>query len=101
MKHIAYLLFMPLLAASALRGEVITDASKVNSLEKGKTTSDEVVKLFGKPEHEDHNPDGRFVYLYKCSLPSKTQGAPPFNGMITFLFSKDKTFIKYQVYKSN
>jgi len=94
-----FLLITAIVASVPLSADVITEVNKINSLEKGKTTSDEVIKLFGKPYHEDNNPDGRFVYLYKCSLPPKSPEDKPFNATIAFLFSPEKKLVKLQMYK--
>lgn len=55
------------------------------------TTSDHVVSCMGKPQHEDYNPDGRFVYLYE------TKG----NTILTYLFGKDKKLIKIVGYEKS
>lgn len=56
----------------------------------GETTSEDVLSCMGKPQHEDYNPDGRFVYLYET--PTKT--------VLTYLFGQDKKLIKIVGYEN-
>lgn len=46
----------------------------------GETSSEDVVSCMGKPNHEDYNPDGRFVYFYDSNK----------NAVLAYLFGKDK-----------
>ena len=68
-----------------------TCPSNIAKFPVGETTSDHVVSCMGKPQHEDYNPDGRFVYLYE------TKG----NTILTYLFSKDKKLIKIVGYENS
>lgn len=48
-----------------------------------------IVKCIGKPANEDHNPDGRFVYLYKLK-----------GGItITYLFDPNGLLLGTRVYQ--
>lgn len=55
----------------------------------GETTSYHVISCMGKPQHEDYNPDGRFVYLYESKQ----------NVILTYLFGEDKKLIKIVGYE--
>ena len=57
----------------------------------GETTSEHVISCMGKPQHEDYNPDGRFVYLYD------TKG----NTILTYVFGEDKKLIKIVGYENS
>jgi outer membrane protein assembly factor BamE (lipoprotein component of BamABCDE complex) len=56
----------------------------------GETTSDDVLSCMGKPQHEDYNPDGRFVYLYET----------PQKIIFTYLFGTDKKLLKITGYEN-
>ena len=51
-------------SATSKSPDGILDPAIVGTLKQGTTTSDEVKQKLGPPVHEDHNKDGRFVYLY-------------------------------------
>lgn len=55
----------------------------------GITTSEQVLRCMGKPQHENYNPDGRFVYLYESKQ----------NLILTYLFSPDKKLLKIVGYE--
>ncbi|MBJ2136135.1 hypothetical protein JEU11_06700 [Paraglaciecola chathamensis] len=57
----------------------------------GETTSDHVISCMGKPQHEDYNPDGRFVFLYEAKD----------NVILTYLFGEDKKLIKIVGYEDS
>jgi outer membrane protein assembly factor BamE (lipoprotein component of BamABCDE complex) len=101
MKNLATIGLTFLLSMPFAYADKITDPQQINSLVKGKTTAEDVIKTFGKPEHEDHNPDGRFVYLYPFSLQGKTASEPPLEGKITFLFSSDGKLAGLKMYKTS
>lgn len=70
------------------------DPEALAKLKKGET-SDHVRELFGSPTSEDHNPDGRFVYVYEYkSLKDSSE-----KGFVTLLFGKDKRLLKLEAYK--
>lgn len=54
----------------------------------GKSTADEIKVALGKPSHEDHNPDGRFVYIYDASS----------GGMTAYLFDSKGVLIRIRRY---
>ena len=56
----------------------------------GDATAKAIVTCIGKPASEDHNPDGRFVYLYKLKD----------NITITYLFDTNETLVRTNVYKT-
>ncbi|MDP1632136.1 MAG: hypothetical protein Q8L66_12030 [Caulobacter sp.] len=51
-----------------------------------------VKKCLGAPTTENHNPDGRFVYLYSLQGGKLT---------LTFLFASDGSMIRLRAYKTN
>ncbi|WP_020580864.1 hypothetical protein [Endozoicomonas elysicola] len=55
----------------------------------GETTSEDVVSCMGKPQHEDYNPDGRFVYIYDT----------PQEIILSYLFGENKKLIKIAAYE--
>jgi hypothetical protein len=61
-----------------------------NTFVEGKSTAEDVKAALGKPDHENHNPDGRFVYLYSSP-----------NGMITYLFDSKGVLIRIRGYTKN
>jgi hypothetical protein len=62
---------------------------QLDKFESGGASADFVVKCIGKPVSEDHNPDGRFVYLYKLK-----------DGItITYLFDSKGLLLRHRVYQ--
>lgn len=57
----------------------------------GESTSALVLRCVGKPHHEDHNPDGRFTYLYNLDQ----------SVTVVFLFDSQSKLIRYRGYKQN
>lgn len=57
----------------------------------GETTSQLVKSCLGLPLHENHNPDGRYVYLYRNDTAT----------IIAFLFDTSGKLIRTQDYKQN
>lgn len=55
----------------------------------GEATADQIKGCLGNPHHEDHNPDGRFVYLY--TLKNKIT--------ITYLFESTGVLTRTNAYK--
>jgi hypothetical protein len=65
--------------------------SRLDGFENGVATAEQVKICIGAPHHEDHNPDGRFVYLYHLK-----------NGIIiTYLFDKSGILERTNAYKKN
>jgi hypothetical protein len=60
----------------------------VDDYKAGEATSELVLRCMGKPSHEDHNPDGRYVYLYDINESTK----------LTFLFDKSGSLIRTRGY---
>ena len=89
---IALLLANPLLAAT------ITERSAFSDFKEGKTTSQQVKTALGDAVHEDHNPDGRYVYLYQFDFPADGD-KPAMKGFASFLFSKENTIIRIRFYE--
>lgn len=57
----------------------------------GESTSALVLRCLGKPHHEDHNPDGRFTYLYNLNQ----------SATVVFLFDSQNKLIRHRGYKQN
>lgn len=57
----------------------------------GESTSLKVQSCLGSPYHENYNPDGRYVYLYKLD-PTTT---------LAFVFDKSGTLLNTRGYKQN
>jgi hypothetical protein len=64
--------------------------ASATSFVEGKSTAAEIKAALGKPKHENHNPDGRFVYLY-----STKDGA-----IIAYLFDKEGVLTRIRGYKT-
>jgi len=100
MKRLMMLVVMSLGVCNISFADTIEDVTKLNSLKQGATTSEDVIGTFGKPLRENHNPDGRFIYVYNCRLPDKDGPSnPPLVGEITFLFGPDHRFVRLSVYQ--
>lgn len=68
-----------------------TCPSNIAKFPVGETTSDHVVSCMGEPQHENYNPDGRFIYMYEVKG----------NITLNYLFGKDKKLIKIVGYKNS
>lgn len=97
----ALLLGLILAAVSiSVFAQTVTDVAKVNSLHRGQTTASEATAALGTPVHEDHNPDGRFIYLYKFDLPNAKQPqSPHIHGLFALLFNAGGIFQGLRVYE--
>jgi len=62
--------------------------SILSEYKEGETTATEVKRCLGDPVHEDHNSDGRFVYVY----------SPDEKTMATFLFDSSEKLIRIRSY---
>lgn len=60
----------------------------INGYKAGKANAAFVKKCLGKPDYEDHNPDGRFVYEYDV----------PKGDMTAFLFDPNSMLVRVRVY---
>ena len=81
----------PLTGGTGTCGQTATPASltaPVSPFVEGKSTAEDVKTALGKPEHENHNPDGRFFYGYSSP-----------NGMVTYLFDSKGVLIRIRGYK--
>lgn len=87
--------------ASAWAGPIV-DPNQIDALKPGETTVDTVTTNFGKPDQEDHSPDGRFVYLYSFDF-SATPDAPAgmVRGKVALLFGPDGRFLGARFYGEN
>lgn len=98
-------LFLSLLAfflfSQSALAEKIVDVEKINSLKKGESTSEFVLSQFGKPDYEDHNPDGRYIFQYPFSFAGKTADQAPLTGTAAFLFGPDSKLMAIRFYKEN
>ena len=56
----------------------------------GEATAEFVRSCMGKPIYEDHNPDGRFVYVYKSKEDT---------SRLTFLFDSSQKLLKVNGWK--
>ncbi|TDR81912.1 hypothetical protein [Paludibacterium purpuratum] len=57
----------------------------------GKVKAEEVQRCMGKPINENHNPDGRFIYMYGLNE----------NQVVAFLFDKDGILIRKRGFQKN
>ncbi|MCS4250752.1 MULTISPECIES: hypothetical protein [unclassified Pseudomonas] len=57
----------------------------------GELTSQEVQSCLGSPSHENYNPDGRYVYLYKLKT----------NTILAFVFDKSGMLLNTRGYKQD
>lgn len=57
----------------------------------GETTSDFIKSCMGQPEHENHNPDGRYVYIYR----------PDVHTIMSFLFDAKGKLIRTRGYRQD
>lgn len=91
LRFIASLLFLalPIVVFGAI------DPDTLSKLKKGQT-SQQVKDTLGSPTSEDHNPDGRFVYVYEY----QSAKDPTEKGYATLLFGKDKRLQQLQAYKT-
>lgn len=64
---------------------------KIGGYKVGETTSQLVQTCLGSPFHEDHNPDGRYVYIYEIDT----------NIFVSFLFEASGQLIRTHGYKKN
>jgi hypothetical protein len=72
-------------------GQQPTCPASVDGYTAGESTSEFVKECLGIPIHEDHNPDGRFVYLYQ--IDGKTK--------VAFLFDASGKLIRTRGYQQN
>lgn len=64
---------------------------RLDGFENGKATAEQIKGCLGPPHYGDHNPDGRFVYLYNLK-----------NGItVTYLFDAGGVLTRMSVYKKN
>ncbi|MDB5990085.1 MAG: hypothetical protein JWQ10_1488 [Herbaspirillum sp.] len=65
---------------------------RLDGFANGLSSAEQIKTCLGQPPaHEDHNPDGRFVYLYNLK-----------NGIaITYLFEPSGLLIRTNAYKKN
>lgn len=83
---------MTLIAGCATTSNAPANCPKiVGGYKAGETTSQLVQSCLGSPFHENHNPDGRYVYLYKIDTTTT----------IAFLFDSSGKLIRTQGYKQN
>ncbi|GLQ88863.1 outer membrane protein assembly factor BamE domain-containing protein [Dyella flagellata] len=100
MKALFVGLMLCLCCLSAL-ADTITDVKTVNSFQRGQTTAAEVKAVLGKPLHEDHNSDGRYVYVYNYDLPNvKNPQSADKKGLMALLFGTDGVFLGLRVYQT-
>ena len=64
---------------------------RLDGFTNGEATAEQIKGCLGQPHHEDHNPDGRFVYLY--NLKNKIT--------ITYLFESSGVLTRTNVYKKD
>jgi outer membrane protein assembly factor BamE (lipoprotein component of BamABCDE complex) len=91
-----FIAFLVCLFASAAALAAV-DPDSLSSLKKGQSSEQVKAALGSSPLSEDHNPDGRFVYVYEY-LSAKD---PADKGYVTLLFGKDKKLLKLEAYKQN
>jgi hypothetical protein len=72
------------IAGAAMAADLPAD--KINGFKTGVTTRAEVLASLGKPEKEDHNPDGRSVALYIYTVPLTEKNKTVREMAVDFLF---------------
>ena len=75
------------------------DFQSLSTVKEGTTTAQDIQKQYGAPDHEDHNPDGRYVYLYKVASPPPDIAGPTGEATASFLFGKDDKLIRMRFFK--
>jgi hypothetical protein len=70
---------------------------KLDGLKVGVTTAEDVKTLFGKPEGENHNPDGRFIYFYHVA--PKADGSPEEKVTASIVFDKNGKLLGIKYFK--
>jgi hypothetical protein len=78
-------------AGATTTAAAATDDESLPPFVNGTTTAKEVKKQLGRPMNENHNPDGRFVYMYQTR-----DGA-----MVAFLFDDKGVLIRVRGYARN
>ena len=102
MKRILLAALLFAAAINSANASPIKDPNKLNALVVGESTSEQVLESLGQPVHEDHNPDGRFVYVYDLDLPDANDPkAPAMKGMVSILFGSDSKLIRFRIYKQD
>lgn len=80
-----------LAGVSAMASAADNCPERLDGFEKGAATAEQIKACLGAPQHEDHNPDGRSVYLYRLK-----------NGIaITYLFDSNGVYQQFRAYKDN
>lgn len=64
-------------------------ATPAGAIMEGQTTADQIKSKLGKPSYEDHNPDGRFIYMYD----------QPNNQVVAYLFDAKGVLIRIRAYQ--
>jgi len=78
--------------------QAIVDVSKINSLKKGESTSQDVRSRFGAPFQQDRSENGQTHYLYHIYLPANHDSSP-IDGVIIFGFDVNDKYLGIQVLK--
>lgn len=88
------------LAATSAFADTLTDASKFNQLQAGKTTAAQTIALLGKPNQENRSPDGRYAYMYEFELPNQADPSKPaIKGVAAMMFSPQDVLLEVQLLK--
>lgn len=99
-RTLAVLLSLALLVSTSAFAATLTDASKFNQLQAGKTTAAQTIALLGKPNQENRSPDGRYAYMYEFDLPNKADPSkPPVKGVAAMMFSPQDVLLEVQLLK--
>ncbi len=101
-KYLFSLLFV--LTSFSVAADPVTDRAQLAGLNAPDTTSEQIKQRLGTPAHEDHNPDGRYVFAYDLDLPEQVVDGktyPPVKGVVTFLFSAEGKVLKMPIYVKN
>lgn len=99
MKHVLTLCLL-LLATTSVFAATLTDASKFNQLQAGKTTAEQTIALLGKPNQENRSPDGRYAYMYEFDLPNQADPSKPgIQGVAAMMFSPQNVLLEVQLLK--
>ena len=101
MKLLSFLIIVFFLLGCATSGTRI-DQTKVSQIQKGITTYDELIEMFGKPDIVEYTPERKPVLTYRYfSYQSKPGGFIPYVGWLTSGVNTEEEVLKIIINKKN